>query len=246
MRYRRVLLVSELGSDPASALAAARGLAPGAERLEVVCCPAARRRAPGPRTRTPDRLDAWLAAVRDAAASVASRAEVGVVADLGDGTLEAIVAPADVDLVIAGPAPLGAIPVLARLRKRHPVAVLWLAPGAAPRDRPIDELFCVALDSRAEASVAAFVRDHVDPVSHVTVLSFARPSARELAVALEVFGVRASVELCCRASRGPSSGTPAGLRRSSSFPLSCRAGRSCGGRSTCPLSSTTAASWASA
>jgi phosphatidylserine/phosphatidylglycerophosphate/cardiolipin synthase-like enzyme len=196
MRYRRVLLLCELGSDPVPALAAARGLAPRAESLDILCSPAARRRAQGPRAGTPDRgLDAWLATMRQAASSVAARSEVGIVADLSDGTLEETVAAADIDLVIAGPAPLGAIPVLAEVRKRHPVAVLWLPTDAAARDRPFTELFCVALGSRAEASIAAFVRDHGDPVLQVTVLLLGRPPARELASALEVFGVRASVAL---------------------------------------------------
>lgn len=198
MRYRRVLLVAELGADPGAALAATRGVAPEAEHLVVVACPPARPLAPraGASEPGPDRAaSAWLDALRDAAASVAARAEVGVVPELDAEALDEVAAASGVELVVAGPLPLGAIPILGELRKRRAVAVLWVGPAAAPRgDRPFAELFCVALGARAEASVAAFLRDHGDPAQHVTVLSLARRSPGEVSAALAVAGVRASVE----------------------------------------------------
>ncbi|MCC6522460.1 MAG: phosphatidylserine/phosphatidylglycerophosphate/cardiolipin synthase family protein [Polyangiaceae bacterium] len=199
MRYRRVLLVAELGSDPGAALAAARGLAPEAERLVVVACPPAQPSSwwsgaspPEP----PEPASPWLDRLRDAAARVAPETEVGLVPALDAESLGDVVAASGVELVVAGPVPLAAIPVLAELRKRRPVAVLWVPTTHAPEARrPVRELFCVALGERAQVSVARFLRDHGDPAMHATIFAFALPSGIELTSALEVAGIRASVEL---------------------------------------------------
>jgi phosphatidylserine/phosphatidylglycerophosphate/cardiolipin synthase-like enzyme len=198
VRYRHVLLVTELGADPGAALAAVRALAPEAESLVVVAGPRARphawpwRDAPGPDPSA--RL--WLERVRDAAARAAPRAEVGLAPDLGADSLEEAAAASGAELVVAGPDPVAAIPALSELRRRRPVAVLWVpARGAPPRDRPPAELLCVALGDRAEAAIAAFLRDHGHPGVHATVFSLAGTSPGELAASLVATGVRASVEL---------------------------------------------------
>jgi cardiolipin synthase A/B len=207
VRYRRVLLVTELGADPSMALACTRGLAPEAERLVVVACPPARPFAWWSAASGPDpgaAPSAWLDTVRGAATRVAARAEVGLVPDLDAQGLQEIVTSSGIELVVAGPTPLAAIPVLAELRKRRPVAVLWAPAAAAPRDdRRLTGLFCVALGARALAAVAGFLRDHGDPAMHATVFSLARPSPGELTTALGVTGVRASVELVGRLGPSP-------------------------------------------
>ncbi len=199
MRYRRVLVIAELGADASAPLAAARALAPEAESLVVVACPPPRPfawpwSAAGP-GRAPD-ASAWLGAVRAAAARLAAHLEVGLAPDLDVDRLAEVVAGAGVDLVVAGPVPLAAIPILSELRRRSPVAVLWVASADVPRrERPVSEVLCVALGARAEASLAGFLRDHGDRTLHATVYSLAGTSPGELAAALAVSGVRASVEL---------------------------------------------------
>ena len=206
MRYRRALLVAELGADTRAALSAVRGLAPDAESLVVVVSPrpsfAPRSGADAPGT---DRfVDAWLEGVRHVASTSATRVEVGLVPDLDVDALEEVVNRSDTELVVAGPRPLASIPVLSELRKRRHVAVVWVAPSVAPRsDAPMKELFCLAVGARAEAALAGFLRDHGDAAMHVTAFSLARPSPGELAATLAVSGVRASVELIGRSGLPP-------------------------------------------
>lgn len=201
MRYRRVLVLAELGADPAPALAAARALAPAMERVVVLASPPPRPfawpwEADG-RGRDPAE-GPWLDRLRDAAARLAPRAEVGTVPDLEAAGLDEVAAGAGIDLAVAGPLPLSALAALAELRGRGPVAVLWVPPQATPPTAPPAQLFCVALGARAEASLAAFLRDHGGPGLHARVLSLARPAPGDLGAALAVSGVRASVELVGR------------------------------------------------
>ena len=199
MRYRRVLLLAELGADPDAAIAAARGLAPRAERFVVLVCPPTRPIAwlSGASEPRPDRAaSAWLDRLREAASSVAPRVEVGLVPNLDSEALEEVVAAAGVEAVVAGPLPVAAIAVLGALRKRRPIAILWVPAAAAPpRNRPFTEALSVALGARAEASLAGFLRDYGDRTLHITVLSLAQLSPGELTTALAVAGVRASVDV---------------------------------------------------
>ncbi len=135
-----------------------------------------------------------MADLRAAVARAAPTAEVRVLHDSSPETLAEAVAAARADLVVAGPRPLDALSALAGLRSRLPVAVLWVPEGSALRERPMTELYCVALGARGEASVGAFLRDHGDPSMHATILSFAWRSHDDLAVALDVAGISASVE----------------------------------------------------
>jgi phosphatidylserine/phosphatidylglycerophosphate/cardiolipin synthase-like enzyme len=194
VRYERALLLTGLGSDPAPALAALRGLAPEAVHLVVAACPPPRRFAapPEPGGTAPG---GWLEALRGAALRAAPEVEVGLVTDLDTDALEQIVVASGVELVVAGPLLPDPLPLLAELRKRRPVAVLWVGAAARPRaDRPFTELFCVALGASAEASVADFLRDRGDRPLRVTAFSLAR-SPGELRAALDVAGVRVPVEL---------------------------------------------------
>ena len=197
MNYRRVLLLTELRDDARGALALIRRVAPAAELLVVVA-------------RVPEGEIAWLAedapgdlhqaavtsldALRDATAGAAVRVEVQLAPALVTDELAEIVAGAGIDLVVAGPLPLSGIPVLAELRKRQALAVLWTAGGAADA-RPVAELMCVALDARERAAVAAFLRDHGSPAVHATVLLRKPPAADALAATLDMAGVTARVEL---------------------------------------------------
>lgn len=207
MSYRRVLLLGELGADPGRAFAAVRALAPDIEALTVLACPPPRPLSwlPGAGAPVPARdASAWLDGMREAAARLAAHARVALAPDLEAGALARLAGEREVDLVVAGPLPVAAVAALAELRKRRPVAVLWLPAAAPPSgDRPISELLCVALGERARASVAGFLRDHGDPAHRVTLVSLARPTPVELAAALRVAGVRAPVELAGGFGLGP-------------------------------------------
>lgn len=195
MSYRRVLVLAEVGTDARPGIAAARALAPRAERLVVLACPPPSPAALRPGEVPPDD-SAWLDSIRGAADAAAATAEVGFLPELEAGAVDALVEAERVELVVAGPAPAAALGVLAELRRRRPVAVLWIpAPGAVPGDRPLAEALCVALGGRARGAIAEFLRDHGEPALNVTVLSLARPSPAELAAVLAAAGIRAAVAL---------------------------------------------------
>ena len=198
MTYRRVLLLTEIGADPVAALAAARGLATGAERLVVAGCPRRRpfaRRGAAASDRDPG-VRAWLDVVGRAASDVVPGAEVGIVADLEAEELEALVESSRADLVVAGPRPAAAIGTLAELRRRCGVAVLWVPQSAAAFGAgPLIDLLCVAVGRRERATLAAFLRDHGDPALNVTVLSLPPLSPHELSPGLGAAGIRAPVAL---------------------------------------------------
>ena len=201
MRYRRVLLLTELGADVGPALAAARGVAPGAERLVVAAYPPSRgfsRRpdAPGPAPEVS--VSAWLESVRAASAAAAASAEVGVVEDADPEELDALVDSCRADLVLAGPRPAPAMRTLAELRRRRGVAVLWVPPPVAPGDRPFREVLCLVVGAGARGALAAFLRDHGGPEVNVSALSFPRLSQDELASGLDVGGIRTPVALVGR------------------------------------------------
>jgi cardiolipin synthase len=197
MNYRRVLFLTELRDDAGAALALIRRVAPAAELLVVVA-------------RLPEGQFAWLAAeapgdlhqaavgslasLRAATAGAAQRVELQLAPALVTDELAEIVEGAGIDLLAAGQLPLSGIPVLAELRKRHPIAVLWTA-GATAGDRPIRELMCVALGAREPIAVAAFLRDHGSPALHATVLLRRPPSAGTLAATLDMSGITARVDL---------------------------------------------------
>ncbi|MFY3743541.1 phospholipase D-like domain-containing protein [Anaeromyxobacter sp. Red801] len=203
MRYRRVLALVEQGADAGPALGAVRALAPAAESLGVVACPPPRPRPwlPGPAAPAPAGLAdaAWLDRLRQDAAPLAPRLAIGAVPDLDPAALAALAGDREVDLVVAGPLPAAGGAALSALRRLRPVAVAWVpsaaAAAAAQARGPARELLCVAPGERARAALAAFLRDHGDPAQRVTLLSLAPPSRDEVAVALEVAGIRAPVEL---------------------------------------------------
>ena len=197
MNYRRVLFLTELEDDAGAALALIRRVAPSAELLVVVA-------------RLPERQFAWLAdeapgdlhqaagasldALRNASAGVAARVEIQLAPGFGTNELAELVEGVGIDLLAAGPLPVGGIAILAELRKRHALTVLWTA-GATVGDRPVTEIMCVALGARGTAAVAAFLRDHVTPALHATVLLRRPPSAGPLAAALDMAGITARVDL---------------------------------------------------
>lgn len=206
MKYRRVLLMAELGADVRPAIAAIRRVAPDAEHLVAVG------HLPAPTfpwfsSSAPQNLQqaavASLDALRDAVAGAAASTDVRLATDLSAATVAELVAAAEIDLVVPGPLALGSLSVVAELRRRQSITILWAADADAPSDDgPLTRLSCVALDARARAAVSTFLRDHGDPTLHVTVFSLA-PAPDDLAATLEVAGVHAKVELVTPGDESP-------------------------------------------
>lgn len=195
MKYRRVLFISELGADANVAVAMIRQVAPAAELLLVVAHMVERKFAwfsgevPG---NLNEAVTASIDALRRSTMGAAKSVEVKLAADLDSGNLTEIAATSEIDLVVsAGLLPLHVINVLAELRKRCSLAVLWSA--RAPRsDRPIRDIRCEAIGSRARAAVAAFLRDHGDSALHATVVLL-EAHVRNHEAALDIAGIKAQV-----------------------------------------------------
>ncbi len=198
MKYRRVLLLTTLEGDARAPIAAIRRVAPQAEKLLIV----APVHAPwfswfgDAAPPEPDPAAAMaLAGLRVLAQGAAATVDVDVVPGLDIDTLDGIAAAAGIDLLVVTAPPLGSLPLVAGLRDRRSLAVLWLPQASPlPGERPLTELVCVAVGQRARAAMAAFLRDHGDPAQHVTVLVPAGPVPQDLASAVEVAGIRAAVE----------------------------------------------------
>jgi len=198
VKYHRILLITTLGGDARAAIAAIRRIAPQAERLVIVAGLPARKFSWLINDAPPDLHQAAGAALdglRDAAQGAAAAVDVELVPELDIGVLDEIAAALRVDLLVTAALPLGSVSIVAGLRQRRSVAVLWVPESTAPQaERPLTELVCVALGQRARATIAAFLRDQGDPAQHVTVLLLAGPVPQDLAAAVDVAGIRAAVE----------------------------------------------------
>ncbi|HUM12636.1 MAG TPA: phosphatidylserine/phosphatidylglycerophosphate/cardiolipin synthase family protein [Myxococcaceae bacterium] len=196
MNYRRVLFITELGVDPRAAVALVRRVAPAAQLLVVV-------------VRLPERQIAWLAdqapgelnqashaaleSLRASTAGAGERVELKLAHRLATDEVVELAAASDIDLLAAGPLPLSGLSVLAEVRKRHPLAVLWTA-DAPTMDRPVTELLCFAPGNRERAAVASFLRAHGNPALHARVM-LRRPEALgQLSAAPDMAGITARVD----------------------------------------------------
>lgn len=197
MKFRRVLFIAELGGDTSAAVAMIRQVAPAAELLLVVAYWEGRRsawfsgEAPGDLN---EGVTASIDALRRSATGAATSVEVKLAVDLDAGNLAEIAAASEIDLVVAaGLLPPRVIAVLAELRKQHSVAVLWSARPPLS-DRPIRDIRCEAIGSRARAAAAAFLRDHGDSALHATVVLL-ESHVRDGEAALGIAGIEAQVDL---------------------------------------------------
>src|SRR5574340_802885 len=210
MKYRRILLITDLAADSRGVLASIRQTVPGAELLVVLACLPMRKlswfghEAPPDTERT---AHAALDTLRAEAADVAATVDVRLVPDPDVEAIDEFAAASAIDLVVAGSfsfgasLPLGGISILTELRKRRSLPLLWVPgsvipdPAGPAAQRRAIELVCVAIGRRASITVAAFLRDHGDPAQHVTVLLPGTAVPRDLSAALDVAGIRAAVEL---------------------------------------------------
>ena len=248
MRYRRVLLIGEVGDDVrAGAAALIRRVAPAAELLLVVA------RLPGAEVRmvlSPD-IPTDLNAAAISPVEVLREATAGARRAGGSSSSGARLrsrrrrAVLDRRRIGHRPARRAGGPVkrhchVSELRKRRSLPVLWTG-GTRSTNRPIQEVLCVRrFGSRARTAVGAFLRDHGAPA----IYTGHGPGARAprhgigLEAALDVAGVEARVEgaspgrhrrppvrstcSCSRDSRVPCWPSRRLRRHCSSFPRSRR------------------------
>ena len=148
MNYRRVLLIAELEDDPGAAIAAIGRVAPDAEHLVVVARLPARAFAWLSSEAPPEFNDATEAALdrlRVAVGRTAHTVDVEPTSVFAADRLTAIVTTSAIDVVVASVQPLRTVPLLAELRKRTSVPVLWTHPGPTIASHDAGtRLLCVA------------------------------------------------------------------------------------------------------
>jgi len=201
MKYRRILLIGELGTDPSAALAALRGVAPDLEELRVIV------HAAGPRfpwlAGEPGEATPLLERLRGAATDAAPTVDLVLASALDADRIASLARRMKADLLVLQEPRPAVLSAAAEVRKGLSLPVLCVKPGP-PAPREIREIACVALGSRDQRAVATFLRDHGGPDLHATVLT--RPPRRAGAVraALDISGIEARVTVGgARTPRGP-------------------------------------------
>jgi len=190
MNYRRVMLLVELGTDARQGIAAIRRVAPDAEAL-VVLAASPGRKLPWLADETADapRLAAEL---RAAAVSAARNVEVKLAPELEADTVAALARESRIDLLALDEATGRTLSLAAGVRKRVPLPVL--CPGKdSPSKRPVKEVLCMGIGSRARRAVAAFLRDQGGASFHATVLAPPSVASGDLAATHDVTGIETPV-----------------------------------------------------
>lgn len=191
MNFRRVLLLVELEADAAEPIALMRRVAPHAERW-LIAAHVPEHGLPWV-TGVSDDAGPLLERVRKAAAGAAIQVETKLLFALEPDTIADLARESGIDLLVLGQAGRRLLSVVADVRKRLALPLLYARSGAW-RDRPITEIHCMALGSRARRAIGAFLRDHGSPDLHATVLVPSSPSG-DLTTQLDVAGIAARVTI---------------------------------------------------
>jgi phosphatidylserine/phosphatidylglycerophosphate/cardiolipin synthase-like enzyme len=196
VKFRRALLVVNLGQDVARHVAVLRRVAPGLQHLHVVAELQTSVFAWlfGERAaESDDETTAQLAALRLATDGAAASVDVEAAPELGSEALAALCVGERIDLLVFPTRSLRSAWAVSAERDPPSPAVLWSEgePGADP----LRELACVALDDRSRGALRAFLRDHADPSMHVTLLSPSAVPPDVVTTTLQVSGIDATVDV---------------------------------------------------
>jgi phosphatidylserine/phosphatidylglycerophosphate/cardiolipin synthase-like enzyme len=196
MNYRRLLLLTKIGGDPRPAFAALKRLVPSPDRMTVVAQQPTAQFAWMALTGPPEYSEATAAAV-DALHREARQAAVDVdvrlVSELTLDALTDLIASTGTDLVALDSTTPG-LRLAAQLRKRSPVALLYLPQIPPPRDRA-GGLLCVALSARERWAIAAFLKAHAGADDRAVLLSRTPLTEEDVRQIREVAGVTPAVQL---------------------------------------------------
>ena len=201
MNYRRLVVLTKLGRDPRPAFALLQRLVPSPQRVTVVAQQAAHQFAWMALSAPPECSEAAAAAleaVRREAAQAAIDVDIRLAAELTLDTLSDLVDATGADLVVIDSTVRGSVRLAAQLRKRNPVAVLYV-PQIAPPTEPGGPLLCVGLSARERWAIAAFLNMHTDAGDRVVLLSSASLSLTDLRQIRDVAGLRLEVQTAANA-----------------------------------------------
>jgi phosphatidylserine/phosphatidylglycerophosphate/cardiolipin synthase-like enzyme len=208
MNYSRILVLTKVGSDARATFAALRFYAPSAAKVTVLAQQPAHQVAWTTPSAPPDDNEAMIGALDRLRSSAESSApEVDI--RLAPPTLTVdeftdLVASTGADLVAVDWQAHDSIPLVADVRKRTSVAVLYVPDDTAPT-RLAGRLLCVALSPRERWAVAAFLNAHTGAHDRAVLLSPTLLSAEEVRQICDVTGLTLEVEIV--------PGTPSTVRR---------------------------------
>ncbi|MGE5812989.1 MAG: phospholipase D-like domain-containing protein, partial [Acidobacteriota bacterium] len=200
MNYRRLIVLTRIGGDPRPAFALLQRLVPSPQRVTVVAQQPAQQfawmtaAAPEYGAATAAAFDALLGDARDAGVDV----DIRLVSELTLDALSNLVAAIGAELVVIDSTARDSLRVVAQVRKRSPVAVLYLSLIAEPAE-PREPLFCVGLSARERWAVAAFLKRHTDAGDRAVFLSSASLSPEDLREIRDVAGLRLDVQTAASA-----------------------------------------------
>jgi phosphatidylserine/phosphatidylglycerophosphate/cardiolipin synthase-like enzyme len=135
-------------------------------------------------------FDALRRAARDAGVDVDIRGG----SELTPEALGDLVACTGADLLVIDTTVRGSLRLAAQLRKRSPVAVLYM-PQVAARTGPGGSLLCLGLSARERWAIATFLKTHTGAGDRAVILSSASLSEDDLRQIRDVAGLRLDVEL---------------------------------------------------
>jgi hypothetical protein len=195
MRFRRALVVADPKGDPTLVASCLGGAAPRLELAIVVgLVPTLTAwttgdAAPDPLEGELETLERWRAAIAGAAVAAELRAmprlELAALSELALGE--------DVDLLVGAGRTLAAARLVVAAGRHLGVAVLW--PSGERRRPSVSHVLCVASGHRAQAAIAAFLREHADPSLEVSIVGPAAADVGDVAAAMRVLGIRSHVRL---------------------------------------------------
>ena len=201
MNYRRLLVLTSVGSDPRPILAALQQLVPSPERVTVVAHQPAQQFAWMTLAAPPEYGDATAAAfdaLRRDARYAGIDVDLRLASELTLDALSDLVASLGADLVVIDSKVRGRVRLAAQLRKRSPVAVLYV-PRVAARTTPGGPLLCVGLSARERWAVAAFLKTHTEAPDRAVLLSSAPLSPDDLLEIRDVAGLKLEVQMAANA-----------------------------------------------
>jgi cardiolipin synthase len=192
LKYRRLVVLTKVGSDPRPAFAVLRLLVPSPQHVTVVARQPAHQfawmappAAPEYGEATAAAFDALCREAREAAIDV----EIRLASELTLDPLTDLVGATGADLVVVDSTLRSSLRLAAQLRKQRPIAVLYVPRIAAPIDRA-NRFLCVGLSARERWAVGAFLKTHTEAGDRAVLLSNAPLSQEDLRQMHNVAGLR--------------------------------------------------------
>ncbi len=190
MNYRRLVVLTKVGSDPRRAFAVLQRLVPSPQQVTVIAQQPAHQFAWMALSAPPEYGETTIAAletVRREAVQAGIDVDMRLASELTLDALSDLVASTGADLVVIDSTVRGGLRVGAQLRKRSPVAVLHV-PESTTRTEPGDALLCVGVSARERWAIAAFLKVHTETGDRALLLSSASLSHDDLRQIRDVAG----------------------------------------------------------